>query len=117
MDKAEFEIRGTLTRIFPGRSGKVTRFAVKAQGTRLQEHDIVYFGSLPGYQRGDYVLVKGEPGREKLEGVQEQWKDGSMHDRWVTILVATHVEAMERAQRSIVATQAPAKRPDDDIPF
>lgn len=123
-DKAEFEIVGTVKSWYADRAGKVIRFTVTVKGGVREKYlDLKYFGALPKYNKGDRVRIVGEPGSEKLLGVTEQGKDGRTYDKWAPMLVATHIEALSRAQATIPgvndnARERPGReRNDDDIPF
>lgn len=125
-DKAEFEIIGTISQFSPDRAGKIVRFSVRVRGLEREKVlDLKYFGVLPGFNRGDRVRVNGEPASEKLPGVTEQGKNGRIYDKWVPMLVARRVEALESAQASInglaAANDNSQRRAstgtDDDIPF
>lgn len=121
MDKAEFEIVGTITQYSPDRAGKVARLQVRTRLEREAYHDVKYFGALAAndFKRGDIVRVTGRPGSEKHKTLTEQGRDGKTYPIWMTMLVAMRIELVSQGQSSIAGTQAP-KQPDndtDDIPF
>lgn len=117
-DKADFEIVGTISTFRADRAGKLVRFSVEVRGERKKILDLKYFGTLPAYGRGDRVRVVGEPSSEKSG--TELGKNGVTYDKWVPMLVATRVEALQRAQGTIPGANDNARarpREDDDIPF
>lgn len=123
-DKADFEVVGTIGTFFPDRAGKVVRLSVRVRGVRDSVVDMKYFGSLPAFSKGDRVRVSGNVSSEKLPGITEQGRNGKTYDKWVPLLAARKVEALERAQGTIPGAANDNSRPprratgtDDDIPF
>lgn len=123
-DKADFEVVGTIGTFFPDRAGKVVRFSVRVRGVRESIIDLKYFGTLPGYSKGDRVRVTGNVSSEK-SGMTEQGRNGKTYDKWVPLLAARKVEILGRVQGSIPGgandnARGGARRAangDDDIPF